>query len=144
MQEYLNKFDKWLEGVMKDLPKLPDGGKKFLVEVMPWLALLGGIMGVMGFLGALSLGGMAWGMAAAFGYHMGVWYWLNLIVLAVLIVLDFKAYKPLKEKKLAGWRLIWYANVFGLAEVLVSLNVVGVIGMAVGFYLLYQIKESYK
>jgi len=144
MQEYLNQFDKWLSGVLKGAPALPKGFKKFLVEVSPWLALIGGIMGLMGILGALSLGGWALGMVSAFGYHVGWQYWLNVALLAVMTYLDFKAFKLLKERKLAGWKLAWYMVVLSLVDAVVTLNVMGVIGAAIGFYVLYQIKEEYK
>ena len=144
MKEYLEKFDKWLEGVFKQTPKLPDGFRKFLVDVAPWLALLGGVMGIFGLLSALSLGGFVGGMAYAFGYRFGVWYWLNLVVLLAMTIVDFKAYKPLKERKMEGWKLMWYVSVFGLIQSVVVLNPMSVVMSAVGFYLLYQVRGMYK
>ena len=144
MKDYLEKFDKWLENVFKGAPELPKGFRGFLVEAFPWLALLGGIMGVMGIVGALSMGGLAMGMATAFGYHFGWQYWVNIVLLAVMTYFDFKAFNLLKERKMAGWRLSWYMVVLSIVDTVVMLNPMGLVGVVIGFYLLYQVKGEYK
>ncbi len=144
MSKQLNQLDRWLEGVFKDVPGLPADWKKGLVKALPWLVLLGGVMGLMGIFGALSMGGMLIGMAGVFGYHWGWQYWLNLVLLVVMTGLDFKAYKPLKEKKAEGWKLSWYMTLAFLAEAVVGFNVGSLVGAILSFYLLYQVKSEYK
>lgn len=43
----LNELESSLNDVFgKNLPALPKGGKEFLVKIVPWLALIGGILGL--------------------------------------------------------------------------------------------------
>ena len=144
LNQYLDQFDKWLTSVFKGAPKLPKGFVKFLVSVLPWLALLGGVMGVIGILGSLSVGGLAAVVMGSWGYRWGMTYWFSLGLMVVITYLSFKAFGLLKVRKLAGWKLSWYVMILSLVNAVLMLDPMGLVGVVVGFYFLYQIKGEYK
>lgn len=142
-------MDSWMK-TMEDwfakLPPLPANVKDILVKVMPWLALVFGILGVLaaiaatGLMAALSpvmvLGG---GVGVATGGVIGA---LLAVVGSVLMLASFPG---LKNMKIAGWKLAFWSQAVGVVSSVVALNLVGaLISALVGFYLLFQIKSYYK
>ncbi len=151
---------------VKNAPELPKGGKDFLVTVLPWLTLIGGV------LSALSVWALydwahtvnrvadyvndlsrTYGVDTAIGtsrWSVGVW--LALAVLAVMAVLYLMAFTPLRNHQKAGWNLLFYALLLSLAYSLVVMftdygnarSFIGsLVGFAIGGYLLFQIRGRY-
>jgi len=94
----------------------------------------------------------------AAGYQCGVtsrfstWLWLSVIFLAIEGILYIVAYPGLRDRKKVGWNYIYYGALLNVAYAIVSLftsyDVVSsfagaVIGSAIAFYLLFQIREAY-
>lgn len=151
---------------VKNAPKLPDGGKKALVEWAPIISL---VVGVLTLLSAWSLWHWARLASNASTYYIGqicsvyhcgtppvsrfsVWLWLGVVSLAAEGLLYVFAYSGLKEYKKQGWDYLYYGALLNVAYAVVSLfasyDIVGhfvgaLIGSAIGFYLLFQIRESY-
>lgn len=151
-------------------PALPAGGKKFIVEVAPWLALLGGVFSL---LAGLSL--WRWAHVAnnainyvnnlcdAYAVNAGAcanisnsrltfWIWLAIAVLVVEGVLYLLAFPGLRDRKKQGWNYIFYGGLVNVVYAVVSLftdyNAVGgfigsLIGAAIGFWLLFQVRSAY-
>ncbi len=159
--------DKLNELFVKNAPKLPDGGKKALVAWAPILSL---IVGILTLLSAWSL--WHWARAteglvnyantvcsAYAGYSCGapmsrysVWLWLGVLFLAAEGLLYVFAYSGLKDHKKPGWNYLYYGALLNVAYGVVSLftsydaagHFVGaLIGSAIGFYLLFQIRSVY-
>lgn len=156
-----------LNGVFgKKAPPLPEGGKKALVEWLPWINL---ILGILTLLAALSL--WRWANTAnalvdyanSFSAALGgetvaaerltMVVWVGLAVLVVQGLLMLAAFAPTKDRKKAGWNLMFYAALLNLAYGIVTLfgdysyggGFVGtIIGSALGLYLLFQIRDRYK
>jgi len=150
---------------VKKAPPLPDGGKKALVQYLPWINL---------FFGVLSLYAvwMLWHWAhfanqiisytnslnALYGgptvstNRMGFVVWLAMGVLLVEAVLYIMAFPATRDHKKSGWNLMFYAAlvnvVYGVVVLFSNYGGVGsllgsLIGSAIGLYLLFQIRASY-
>ena len=146
-------------------PKLPEGGKKFLVEYGPYLVLVGAIFSAFGawrlWNAARSVNSLVnWAneLSKAYGgetvatSHFTVWVWLGIAFMLVNAVLYFMAYNPLKARLKKGWDYIFYAALLSVAYSVVNLFIdgrgfggflIGLICSAVGFWLLFQIRSAY-
>lgn len=160
-------LEKSLNDVFGDgAPKLPEAGKKLLVEYGPYLVLIGAVFSAFG---AWSLWNAAravsslvnWAneLSRAYGgngvstSHFSVWVWLGIGFMLTNAVLYFMAYSPLKARLKKGWDYVFYVALLGVAYSVVSLFIdgrgfssllVGLIGSAIGFWLLFQIRPAYK
>ena len=162
MKAIENKLDDLL--VKKAPYKLPDNFKKGLVTAMPWLALIGGVLSLLGAWGVYQLVswvsnwmGVANDLGAAYGYYTGYsasfgpLLWLSLLLLVVEAVVSFMAFSPLKSHKKRGWDLMYwlsllnvvYAVVYLIAAPNIMQFIFSLLGSAIGLYLLFQIRSYY-
>ncbi|MBD3279467.1 MAG: hypothetical protein GF390_02020 [Candidatus Pacebacteria bacterium] len=147
-----------IEDSLKSVPHLPEGLTKFLVKIAPWLALLGGIGGILGGLSTLTMRGqmnqtgvgvMAEVMAQLADISPAYFILTGLISIAsgVLLLL---AFKPLREKKLLGWVYLFWNMVLSVVQSVLGVvmaygSVVGaVIGLLIGVYILFEVKPHFK
>ena len=148
----VNQVISMLEEWFSKLPALPANLKATLVKIAPWLALVFGILGVVGSLGGvLALLGLG-----AFGVSMMPYGGLSVVnasafgIVVLLLglaasVLMLMAYPGLKDQKMSGWKMAFWSEVVSLLGSLVAFNFVGLlVGALIGFYILFQIKSSYK
>lgn len=122
-------------------PALPANGIKGLVSAMPWIALIFGILDV---LGALTLFGISpigiFGIYNTFGYFI-----VSGVLTLIEAILLFMAYNGLRKLQFIGWKYAFWAQVVNVIAGLVVNNIVPtVIFGIIAFYLLYQIKPAYK
>ncbi len=150
---------------VKSAPALPAKAKKALVEWLPWINLVLGILTLLSVYWlwhwahlANSLINYANQLSQALGvntvavHRLTAGIWLALIVLALEAVLYLAAFSPLKARRKAGWNLLFYAALvnilYGLVLLFTDYGGVGrflssLIGSAIGFYFLFQIREAY-
>lgn len=150
---------------VKQAPELPSNGKKALVEYLPWINLILGLLTlytvyVMWHWAHLAnnLINYANSLSAAYGgptvatSRMTVGIWLGLGVLAVEALLYLAAFPATRDRKKSGWDLMFYALlinvVYGVVILFTSYGGVSsligtLIGSAIGLYLLFQIRDSY-
>lgn len=131
---------KALEDFFKKLPNLPASGREVLVSVVPWIALIFGILGVLAGLGAVGVSPLALfgGLSSSFTVLvMGV----ATIVASVLMLM---AFPKLTKKAYKGWELLFWSEVVNTVAAVMALSVGSILGVLVGFYLLFQIKSYYK
>lgn len=149
----------------KNAPQLPANAKKVIVEYLPYINL---ILGILTLAAAYSLYNAAHAvnslvdyannLSAAYGgtkiavSHLTATVWLAIAVLVVEAVLYIAAFPGTKARKKAGWDLLYYALlinvVYGIVAAFTDYGGVGrlvgsVIGSAVGFYFLFQIRGNY-
>lgn len=156
----LSKLEAYLEELfVKKVPALPDGVKKFIVEYIPYLSLFGGLMS---FLSAYWLWQWAhavnyltvyYGIPATSTSRMSIWVWISVGVSITQAILYLRAYSPLKDRKKAGWNLLFYVSLLYIAYAFVGIfitnyggfgNFIGsLIGTAVSLYFLFQIRGKY-
>lgn len=127
-------------GFFKTLPQLPAGIVDFIVSFGPYLALIGGILSVLSLLSVLSIGGAFLPYITPFlpAFYISI---AGSVIAGIMLIASFE---DLKNKKLFGWKLVfWSANV-GILTSLLSLNLLGaVIGALINWYILSQIKPKY-
>lgn len=150
---------------VKQAPALPAGGKKFLVQYLPWINLILGLISLYTAWAlwhwahfANSLVNYANSLSAAYGgpvvatNRMSVGIWLGVVVLAVEALLYIAAFPGTKARKKSGWNLLYYALLVNIVYGVVVLftnyggigNLIGaIIGSAIGLYFLFQIRSSY-
>lgn len=134
-----------LEEFFLKFPPLPKGGLRVLVKFVPWLALVGGIVGIIVVLLAFGVLSIVSPLMVLFG-GMGTAthsFW-TLIAVAISSVLLVAAYPGTKARKMRGWTLLFWSEAVSLLSALVSLQVLAILASLFVFYLLYQIKGYYK
>jgi len=161
----LKPLETSLDGINKTLPKLPENGKKAIVQYLPWLSLIGGALtawaawslwqwahianAFVDYANSLS---RAFGGGDVVSDRMAVGIWIGLAVLVVEAALYLLAFPALNAKKKAGWNMLFLASVVNIVYGIVVIftdyggagNLVGaLIGTAIGWYFLFQIREYY-
>jgi len=141
----LASIENQLEGVItKNLPALPDNIIETLVKISPWLAVVGTVMGIPVVLSLLKLNQVA-SIYGITGLDFGWGYQVSQMVLVVQMVLTGLSIQGLFARKLSAWRLMYYAVWINLLSSLLMSNVISMlISGAISFYILFQVKKSYK
>lgn len=133
------------EKLYEKLPGLPKGVKDFIVAVTPWLAIIFGILGILGSLAAFGISTVA-SPFIALGGNVGLA--TNLIIATLLglveSVLMVIAFPSLLKRKYYGWSLLFWAEALAVVAGIVTLSVYSIIVALVWFYFIFQIKPYYK
>lgn len=149
---------------VKKVPPLPASAKRYLVQYLPYIAL---IIGFFSLVSAWSLWHLAHSANAIIDYansisrayggtitehHVGLGVWLAILTLAFEAILYIAAFGPAKAKEKTGWNLLFYAALvnilYGIFDMFTSYGGIGsligvVIGSGIGLYFLFQIRESF-
>jgi hypothetical protein len=135
-------------GVFKNLPHLPKSIVDILVKITPWLALLGGVLGLIagpliGLLGSL-------GSVLALSPYLMVMTLVSAAVLIINSVLLLMAFGPLRRNEMRGWVLLFWAEMLRAVDIVLSAvqgdtgSIIGsVLGLLIGLYILFEIRGSY-
>ncbi len=136
----------------ENLPHLPQGLVDFIVKVAPWFVAIGGVFSLLGSLSSLRL---AFGRSPAqrwineFTGFNSTYYLIMAVVQIAYAWLALQAFKPLKERKFEGWLYIFWSNILGLIQTIVGFVYAGgspvmiALGVALGFYVLYEVRSEY-
>jgi hypothetical protein len=146
-------------------PPLPDKGKQLLVQYAPWLALLSGILSLLAvwnmwhwahvadtYINYANQINSVYGGGTISTSRLGFGIWLSMIVLAIQAVLLLLAFPGLRDRQKGGWNLVYYSLlvsvVFSIIVAFTSYASFGsllwsLIGAALGFYLLFQVRSRY-
>lgn len=155
--QQLEPAERTLVSVMKDIPLLPAEFRKWLATNAWWLVIIGvalSAFSVISNLVTLSSPTAAWldYMSAYVGSSWKTNLIIGMVVTAVVAVIDAMAISPLKAMQKKGWSLLLLALIVGIVGVVVQAVVTGsltlilaaLIGLFVGAYVLYQVREYYK
>ena len=143
----MQQLESWLELYFgQKAPRLPDGVREFLVKVAPWLTLIGIIFSLPAILALF-------GFSALFGpWFMGLgasdyaWngFYLTLVFSLVVIVLEIIALPGLFHRTRKGWLFAFYVVLVGGLQNVLTMNLGGlIIGLLIGFYILFQVRSHY-
>ena len=134
--------------------QLPEKARKFIVQWMPWINVILGILLLPAVLVILGFGSVIGTLAAAAGQSVGLTYWLSMIVLIITIALLFITFPGLQARRLSTWKLVFWADILyfvynliagvGNPITLLSSLIGGLISLVIGLYILFQIKSHYK
>lgn len=162
----LKQLESTIGGLFKNAPALPESSKKSLVGAWPWIALIFGVLQLLAAWGLWSLVRYAerinevgstlslyyTGQAAGLSSMDKTVIYLAIAVLVIDGVILLMAYPELKKKTSKGWDLLFLGSVINAVYAVVSLFIddrgVGsfifsVLGSAIGFYLLFQVRDKY-
>lgn len=149
MDAQTEKLIKLLEQPYSKAPVLPANAKEFIVSVAPWLSLIFGVLLVL-----TGVGGLGW--FSAFSplttMYAGVGNTTLLLVASILIIAQgavmIMAFSPLKARRKRGWNLWVWTELLAVLSSVLSLSigsiVWAIIGAAVAFYFLFQVRSYYK
>lgn len=163
----LQAAEKQIANIFKGMPPMSHKAKEALVNAWPWIA---GIFGVLQLLAALALwrATQVVNQFSEFTNSLSTFYagqplgpssgertimYLGVIFLAVDAVILLMAFPHLRNRSRRGWDLLFLGALLNLAYSVISLFmyngsmgslVSGLIGSAIGFYLLFQVRDSYK
>jgi len=132
------------------LPSLPKNFMDFLVNIAPWLALIGGILQVLTGINNLTNPTRNLRLLEELIQVDSNYFVLTGILMIVMGILLLMAYKPLKNRLHTGWMLFFWATVVGIIHNLVSIfysfgSVIGLLlGAAIGLYLVNQFSPYYQ
>lgn len=164
--EIVHKIEKSLEQPFKALPSLPNDTKKGLASIWPWLALIAGVLQLLAtwslytfardvnrWVDVANEWSVAFGGGRVANSGFTVWVWIAIVVLAVDAIILLVAFPKLQKKQKSGWDLLFLAALINVVYGVVSLFIDGrggagsllfsLIGSAIGFYLLFQVREYF-
>ncbi len=156
--ELVHKAEKALEGPFSSLPPLPKEAKKGLADIWPWLALAAAVLQLLAARFLYNWANSVDTTPRVFGLNsinegLTLWVWIAVIVLVVCAVILLLAFPKLQKKQKAGWDLLLLAGLVNIVYGVVSLFINGrggmgtllwaLIGSAIGFYLLFQVREFF-
>jgi len=161
----LGSLEKSLGDVYENAPELPANGKKTLVEWMPWISLVFGVLSLYaawvlwhwahianGFVNLANQLSAAYGGPSVAVDRMSAMVWVSLVVMAAQGVLWLLAFPGLRARKKAGWDLLFYAAIMNAVYGVVVMfsdygtagNLIGaLVESAIAFYFLFQIRGNY-
>lgn len=138
----------------KSVPRLPESGVAALVKAWPYLAL---VFGILQLLGAYS----AWRVTQfveQYAYYRVVEpgdqfiVYIGIAIMLAQAVIFFMAFSPLQRRAKRGWDLLFLVGVVNVVYAVVALFMSGygfgsflmsLLTAAIGFYLLVQTRDSY-
>ena len=134
-----------LEVYFMKLPPLSKEVKAKIASILPWLALIFGILGVVvSFLATIGLLGLAPMMAVGGGVGFTVNALIGVLLGLISSGLLLAAYPGVKANKYQGWKLLFWSELVGAVSSLLSLALPGILIAALGLYILFQVKSLYK
>lgn len=161
----LVQLEKAIADALKGVPALPKGFKEWLVKYLPWLdlatvALTAWSVWIVwdwahtanAWINYANEFSRAVGGTEIATTRLSIGIWLSLGVLLVEGVIYLLAFSGLRDKKKAGWNFLFYGSIINVLYGIVILftsyggfgNLVGsLIGTAIGWYFLFQIREYY-
>ena len=145
----LNQLETKLEEIFgKQAPQIPENIKEIIVKIAPYLAIVGILFAIPALLLLLGLGSIATVVSPMGGVSSLAavpTMWLSTLLLIPVIVLEALAIPGLFAKTKAGWRYSYWSQLVSVISSLIAFNILGAIfGAAIGFYILFQIKNHYK
>lgn len=128
----------------KNIPGLPENVKEIIVKLSPWLTLISMIMLLPLILAAFGLSAIGLPFSYLGGIRMGFGYTIGLVFTFGVIALQLMAIPGLFKRQEKAWRLVFYSIILSLVQQLFRFDIVGlVVGGAISFYFLFQVKSKY-
>jgi len=128
---------------------LPPGAKDVVVKIAPWLVIIGIILMLPAILALFGLGAFFPAMGAYLGFHFGARYYSGMIIVIVQTVLMAMSVSGLMNRKIQGWRYIYYSELLSIVYAVLFSYGIGsaiwsLIGVFIGLYIIFQVKSYYK
>ena len=122
--------------------QIPDAGKEWIVKFGPWITVVLLILTLPLLLVALGIGTVLMPFGGV-GYARG--FGLLTLFVIVEIGLMIAALPGLFNRKMTGWRLLFYSQVIGVVYNVLSGSVVaGLLFGLIALYILFQVRPLYR
>lgn len=135
-------FEQKLSEFFGNLPALSPNGKKTTAKVLPWVLIVLGVLGMLAWLSSIRFFFGFMGVARHFGV-MGpdILTMIHLIIAPIVqVFVIYGAYLMLSRKR-QGWRIVFWALVFGVISHFLAISIFGLILDCIFAYFLFQIRE---
>jgi hypothetical protein len=140
--QIITVFEKWY----KKAPKLDNNVKNLIINYIPWVAIIFGLIGVILSVPELGVITIVSPFAAIGGINGISWFGLHFILTLIILiasVLLLAAYPGTKARKINGWKLFFWSEFVQAFYSLITLSLLGLIIAGFIFYLLFQVKSHY-
>lgn len=141
--------------------QLPKDIKELLVKIAPWLALIGGILGLISAYNIWQWAHRVNRITEAFrvfdtvlpqqSVNLSLMFWVSIATTVLFAVLALLAFPGLQAKKKVGWNLMFYSLLANIAYSVATLFYDGgnsflmtLVTSAVGLFILFQVRSHYK
>jgi hypothetical protein len=132
----------------KKAPAIPQNIKEVIVKIAPYLSILSAILILPSLLLLLGIGGLATVVAPLGGASAVTQLptmWIGILFLIPVVILEVMAIPGLFARKAVAWRYLYWAQLISAVSSVVQFNIIGaIISLAIGLYLLFQVKSFYK
>ncbi len=145
--DFSKQLEKQLGDVFQKAPHLKQEHREIVAKYLPWLIAIAIV------LSALVIISLFWLLSVMFsvGFHISILSaLLGIPVMLINLYLFATAFKPLQEKKKIGWDKLFLAELLAVVYSVVmvfqwiSNMITSLIGVVIGFYILFEIKDQYK
>lgn len=150
MMRHAGALEAWLLPIFAKAPHIPQGGRKVLTDIVPWISLIFGILGLIGLISAGALAAIFSPLILLSGGIHGLWFLVNIILGIAGATLSVLSFNPLREMKKKGWDYAFYSLIIGAISAILSMifsyyygHIEGIIGIIIGAYLLFEIRDMY-
>lgn len=148
LKAHAGAFESWLLPLFSNLPHLPEGGRKVVTDIIPWLSLIFGVLGIIGLLGSGMVGMIFSPLVILGGGFSGIILLLTIVLAIACSVFSILAFKPLQAMKKTGWDYLFYALCISTVSMLIGMiammgGIGSVIFTLIGAYLLFEIRARY-
>ncbi len=145
---HAESLETWLASIFKDAPHIPDGGRKVIADILPWLAVIFGVLGIIALFSAGVVSLVLSPLIVLSGGAYGIYLFISIVLGLASSVLSFLSFNPLREMKKKGWDLTFYSLIISAISTVVSLvfmmgGLGGILGAVIGAYLIFEIRGMY-
>ncbi len=147
--KYVEQIETSLEEIFgKKAPEMPKKAKEVIVEISPYLVVLMLLLSLPGILALFGIGTymtswmhMGYGFGNIFRFNVLI----NLVVSGVVVVMTLMAVPGMFKKEKRAWKLMFWLSLVSAVGALLRLDLGSlIIGSALSWYVLFQIKSYYK
>jgi hypothetical protein len=125
-------------------PQLPKEIVDLIVKIGPYLMIVGLVFSIPALLFAFGLGALI-SPLAFLNIRYGIHFSLTTIFSLITLVLNIMAIPGLFKRLKSAWNLMFYASLIQAVSYLFSFSLGSlIIGMAISWYFLFQIRKEYK
>ena len=129
----------------KKAPAMPENVKEFIVKYSPYLIVAVLVFSLPAILLAFGLTSVAMPFAYMDGVRSGFSFSITALISLAALVFQMIAIPGLFKRTKQSWKYMFYASLISLLSSVLSLDIGSVvIGGAISFWILFQIKALYK
>ncbi len=147
ISDFIDSIEQALLGSCKNMPAFSQGVQDFFVKIMPIVAILTAIsygitvISMVSFYMRLNDTYQYWGLSAV-GYFSPM-DWIGTALECLAVYAAVMAFSGLSKNLYEGWRWFFVAQITLALSMVFHGHLAGLIGIAIGLYILFQIRPRY-